>query len=160
MRDGLESIRQVISRAIAVGDDGAEERMDARIDSIAPQPDRHRHRSWPKRCSRPDKQLEKISEQQALLSRPTKKSSCNTKCHVCWPILVKGQFHLMQEWLRPILTESIDNGRDLERLKQQLESMLENYQQVENAFESAQGKGNESCAEHCCSVVPTLSQPS
>jgi hypothetical protein len=53
--------------------------------------------------------------------------------------LVKGQFHLMQEWLRPILTESIDNGRDLERLKQQLEKMLENYRQVERTFESARG---------------------
>ena len=34
MRDGLESIRQVISRAIAASGDGAEERMDQRIDSI------------------------------------------------------------------------------------------------------------------------------
>jgi hypothetical protein len=51
--------------------------------------------------------------------------------------LVKGQFHLMQEWLRPILSESIDNGRDLERLRSQLDSMLENYQQVESSFHAA-----------------------
>ena len=48
--------------------------------------------------------------------------------------LVKGQFHLMQEWLRPILTESIDNGQDLERLNSQLQAMLESYQEVERSF--------------------------
>ena len=56
--------------------------------------------------------------------------------------LVQGQFHLMQEWLRPLLEESLDNGRDLGELKSRLESMLENYQRVEDAFNS--GTGNES----------------
>ena len=42
----------------------------------------------------------------------------------------------MQEWLRPLLEESLDNGRDLEGLKAQLETMLANYQQVQDAFES------------------------
>ena len=51
--------------------------------------------------------------------------------------LVRGQFHLMQEWLRPILSESIDNSRDLEQLKQQLETVMATYQEVENSFESA-----------------------
>ena len=43
----------------------------------------------------------------------------------------------MQEWLRPILSESIDNSRDLEQLKQQLETMMATYQEVESSFESA-----------------------
>jgi len=48
--------------------------------------------------------------------------------------LVKGQFHLMQEWLRPILDESLDNGRDLGKLQEQLEAMLENYSAIEKSF--------------------------
>jgi hypothetical protein len=51
--------------------------------------------------------------------------------------LVKGQFHLMQEWMRPLLEESIDTGRDLEQLKQQLETVLQSYQEVEASFQSA-----------------------
>ena len=53
--------------------------------------------------------------------------------------LVKGQFHLMQEWLRPLLEESLDNGRDLGELKSQLEAMLENYQRVEDSFNAGTG---------------------
>ncbi len=138
MRDGLESIRQVISRAIAASGDGAEERMDERIDSI-------RHSLTASAAQLSDtlrsttKQLEKVSEQQAL-SPPEQKVLVQHKVPRVLADLVKGQFHLMQEWLRPILTESIDNGRDLERLKQQLESMLENYQQVEQSFAATQTK--------------------
>jgi hypothetical protein len=40
----------------------------------------------------------------------------------------------MQEWLRPILSESLDNGRDLDKLQTQLEAMMQNYTQVEQAF--------------------------
>jgi hypothetical protein len=138
MRDGLESIRQVISRAIAVGSDGAEERMDARVDSI-----RHSLTASASQLAETlqstTRELEKVSEQQAL-SPPEQRVLVQHKVPRVLADLVKGQFHLMQEWLRPILTESLDNGRDLELLKQQLESMLENYQQVEQSFAPAQVK--------------------
>ncbi|MEM6779996.1 MAG: hypothetical protein AAF670_20240, partial [Planctomycetota bacterium] len=49
--------------------------------------------------------------------------------------LVKGQFHLMQEWMRPLLAESIDNGRDLSRLHDQLEAMMQTYTEVEGALQ-------------------------
>ncbi|MEM6978852.1 MAG: hypothetical protein AAF539_04230, partial [Planctomycetota bacterium] len=52
--------------------------------------------------------------------------------------LVKGQFHLMQEWMRPLLTESIDNGRDLSRLQSQLDTMLQTYTDVEKALQQGQ----------------------
>jgi len=48
--------------------------------------------------------------------------------------LIKGQFHLMQEWMRPLLTESIDNGRDIDKLLKQLDQMMQTYQQVESAL--------------------------
>ncbi len=135
MRDGLESIRAVISRAIAASGDGAEERMDARIDSI-----RHTLSAsgaqLAETLNATSQQLEKITEQQ-ILQPPDQKVFVQHKVPRVLADLVKGQFHLMQEWLRPILSESIDNGRDLERLKTQLEAMLENYQQVETSFQSA-----------------------
>ncbi len=142
MRDGLESIRQVISRAIAVGSDGSEERMDARVDSIR-QSLSATGSQLAETLQSTSKQLERISEQQAL-QPPDQKILVQHKVPRVIADLVKGQFHLMQEWLRPILTESIDNGRDLERLKQQLESMLENYQQVEKSFDAAQPKPDDS----------------
>jgi hypothetical protein len=80
------------------------------------------------------KQLEQISQQQAL-QPPDQKVLVQHKVPRVIVDLVKGQFHLMQEWLRPILEESVDNGRDLQRLRTQLESMLANYREVERTFE-------------------------
>ncbi len=136
MRDGLESIRQVISRAIAVGDEGAEERMDARIDSL-------RHSltvtgsELAEKLQATGRQLERIAEQQASAEPPDQKVFVQHKVPRVLADLVKGQFHLMQEWLRPLLAEAIDNGRDLDRLRAQLDSMLANYQQIEKTFDSA-----------------------
>jgi flagellar biosynthesis/type III secretory pathway chaperone len=82
------------------------------------------------------RQLEQISQQRAM-QPPEQRVLVQHKAPRVLADLVKGQFHLMQEWLRPILDESLDNGRDLNRLQQQLESMLETYQQVEDSFEAA-----------------------
>ncbi len=137
MRDGLESIRAVISRAIASSGDGAETRMDERIDSL-----RHTLSASGSQLAETlqatSRQLEKISEQQAL-APPDQKVFVQHKVPRVLADLVKGQFHLMQEWLRPILDESLENGRDLNGLKTQLDAMLESYQKVESAFESNQG---------------------
>lgn len=122
MRDGLESIRQVISKAISVTDTSAEDRMDDRIASI---------RTVLQSTS---DQLQAIAKQQAT-DPPSQKVLVQHKVPRVLADLVKGQFHLMQEWLRPIMEESIDNGRDLERLQKQLESMMQNYQSVQDSFE-------------------------
>jgi type VI protein secretion system component VasK len=144
VRDGLESIRQVIARAIAVGNDGAEDRMDARIDSVR-QSLTTTGSQLAQSLQSTTKQLEHISEQRAL-DPPDQKVLVQHKVPRVLADLVKGQFHLMQEWLRPILDESLDNGRDLNRLQQQLESMMETYQQVEDSFESAGQPTDESDA--------------
>lgn len=139
MRDGLESIRAVISRAIAVGGDGKEERMDERIDSL-----RHSLTASAEQLSETLKatgtQLERISEHQATSQPPDQRVFVQHKVPRVLADLIKGQFHLMQEWLRPILTESIDNGRDLERLKNQLDAMQENYREIESTFDAATGE--------------------
>ena len=134
MRDGLESIRQVISRAIATSDDGSEERMDARMDALR-QSMAATGNQLVEKLQATSERLEEISEQRAL-SPPEQKVLVQHKVPRVLADLVKGQFHLMQEWLRPLLEESLDNGRDLEGLKAQLEMMLANYQQVQDTFES------------------------
>ena len=132
MRDGLESIRQVISKAIAASGDGSEERMDARIDLL-----RHSLAASAAQLSESfestAQELQKVTHQQAQ-NPPEQRVLVQHKVPRVLADLVKGQFHLMQEWLRPILTESIDNGQDLERLNSQLQAMLESYQEVERSF--------------------------
>ncbi len=133
MRDGLESIRQVISKAIATRDSGAEDRMDARIDSVR-QSLSTTGATLAQTLANTGKQLEKISEQQAL-APPDQKILVQYKVPREMADLIKGQFHLMQEWLRPLLSESIDNGRDLDRLAKQLESMTASYAKVESTLD-------------------------
>ena len=137
MRDGLESIRQVISKAIAAQNNGAEERMDARIDSIR-QALSTSGSHLAETLESTGKQLEAISKHQA--TPPDQKVFVQHKVPRVLADLIKGQFHLMQEWLRPILEESIDNGRDLSKLGDQLESMLATYDQIEDEFDSAGGE--------------------
>ncbi len=137
MRDGLESIRQVISRAIATQNDGAEDRMDARIDSI--------RQTLSASGSQLAESLQSTSKQLADISRhqatpPDQKVFVQHKVPRVLADLIKGQFHLMQEWLRPILSESIDNGRDLSKLQEQLNNMLATYDQIEDEFDSAGGE--------------------
>jgi hypothetical protein len=49
----------------------------------------------------------------------------------------------MQEWLRPILNESIGNGRDLQRLKEQLDLLSSNYREIEATFDAARTEEEE-----------------
>ena len=142
VRDGLESIRQVISKAIAIGRDGAEQRMDDRVEGLRKSLTESGGR-LAETLQATSQQLQQIAElqaQQQQLAPPDQKVFVQHKVPRVIADLVKGQFHLMQEWLRPILNESLDNGRDLERLQSQLNTMLENYEMVEATFQSAKKK--------------------
>ena len=138
MRDGLESIRQVISKAIVAQNNGAEERMDARIDSIR-QALTSSGSQLSETLSATSRQLEAISQHQQTVEPPDQKVYVQHKIPRVLADLIKGQFHLMQEWLRPILEESIDNGRDLTKLQEQLDNMLTTYTEIEKEFDSASG---------------------
>ena len=48
--------------------------------------------------------------------------------------LLRGQFHLMQEWMRPVLEGSIESSRDLQRLQAQVAAMLEQYREVDESL--------------------------
>ncbi|MEC8474552.1 MAG: AAA family ATPase, partial [Planctomycetota bacterium] len=132
MRDGLESIRQVISRAIAARDEGAEDRMDSRVaelrDGIT-----HTADQLSQSLEATSQELAKLATQQAN-EPPQQRVLVQHKVPRVLADLVKGQFHLMQEWLRPILSESLDNGRDLDQLRAQLEAVMGNYTDIEKAF--------------------------
>ena len=141
MRDGLEAIRAVIARAVASGDQGADERMDARVDSLR-QALNTSTAKLSESLAATGKQLEIISQQQAA-SPPDQKVYVQHKVPRVLADLVKGQFHLMQEWLRPLLSESLENGRELDQLKHQLESMLESYRHVEETFNAAETKSTD-----------------
>ncbi|MEM9588765.1 MAG: AAA family ATPase, partial [Planctomycetota bacterium] len=134
MRDGLESIRQVLSKAVAMTGSGAEDRMDSRIDSLRQsltQSGEKLAHSLNQTCQH----LEQMSQERTQ-NPPEQKVFVQHKVPRVLVDLIKGQFHLAQEWLRPILNESIDNGRDLQRLQDQLQSMLKNYEEVERVFAS------------------------
>ncbi len=117
--------------------------MDARIDSL-----RHSLTAsgteLAEKLQTTGQQLEKLAEQQAHALPPDQKVFVQHKVPRVLADLVKGQFHLMQEWLRRFLAESIDNGRDLDRLRKQLDAMLQNYQQIEATFDAASGDQSQS----------------
>ena len=138
MRDGLESIRQVISRAIAGRDDEAEERMDSRVEQLREGMNRTADQ-LSQSLQATSQELAKLATQQAT-DPPQQRVLVQHKVPRVLADLVKGQFHLMQEWMRPLLAESLDNGRDLEKLKNQLEAMMQNYTDVENSFNQQQPK--------------------
>ncbi len=132
MRDGLESIRQTIAKAIAAGGEATEARMDERVESL-------RHSvtqagvELVESLRTTGKTLEQISQQQAL-QPPDQKVIVQHRIPRVLVELVQGQFHLMQEWLRPILSESVDTSRDVDRMRQQLEKLLATYSEAEAAI--------------------------
>ncbi|SMP51492.1 MoxR-like ATPase [Neorhodopirellula lusitana] len=133
MRDGLESIRQVIAKAIAMEDHSVEEKMDARVDSLR-QTLLAMGESVARQMQTTGNRIEDLTKQQAI-TPPEQKVLVQHKVPRVMAELIKGQFHLMQEWMRPLLTESIDNGRDIDRLLKQLDQMMQTYQQVESVLE-------------------------
>ncbi len=132
MRDGLESIRQTMAKAIAVGGEATEMRMDERVESL-------RHSvtqagvELAGSLQSTSKALEAISRQQAL-QPPDQKVVVQHRIPRVLVDLVQGQFHLMQEWLRPILSESIDTSRDVDRMRSQLEKLLATYTEAEKSI--------------------------
>ncbi|TWT67300.1 DNA repair ATPase [Allorhodopirellula solitaria] len=133
MRDGLESIRQVLAKAIAMTDHSGEERMDARIDTL--------RQSLLAIGDSLSHQMESTGSQIENLARQNAATPIEQKVLVQHKVprvmaeLIKGQFHLMQEWMRPLLTESIDNGRDIDRLLKQLDQMMQTYRDVEDVLD-------------------------
>ena len=135
MRDGLESIRQVIAKAIATDGDASNQRIDNRIDTIRQsiQSATDRLASVLESTSR---ELQTISRQQAA-SPPDQKVLVQHKVPRVMLDLIRGQFHLMQEWMRPVLEGSALQGRELTQLKIRIEALMKTYVDMQNELESA-----------------------
>lgn len=133
MRDGLESIRQVLAKAIAMTDHSGEERMDARVDTLR-QSLLAIGESLSHQMHATGSQIENLARQNAA-APVEQKVLVQHKVPRVMAELIKGQFHLMQEWMRPLLNESMDNGRDIDRLLKQLDQMLQTYQAVDDVLQ-------------------------
>ncbi len=133
MRDGLESIRQVIARAIALQGDGSDTRMDDRFgelrQSVVGASDRIAIV-----IESTAKQLETISKQQAL-AVPDQKVLVQHSVPRVMLDLIRGQFHLMQQWLGPLLEGSNLQGRELQQLRERLDEMLTSYAALQDQLE-------------------------
>ncbi len=138
MRDGLESIRQVIARAISGHGEGAEQRMDERFDSLRSSLATATEQLAVVLQSTAG-QLQKISEFQAA-NPPEQNVTVQHKVPRVMLDLIRGQFHLMQEWLRPILEGSAVQKRELEGLRARIDSLLDTYVRLQAELESATDK--------------------
>lgn len=138
MRDGLESIRQVIARAVAAQDDSAEVRMDERVDALR-QSFSNAGQQLADALQQTSTQLQTISRQRAE-QPPEQKYIVQHKVPRVMLELVRGQFHLMQEWMRPLVMESGQNGRQLSDLKKLVETTLANYDRLRSELEDASEK--------------------
>ncbi|QDS92993.1 ATPase involved in DNA repair [Roseimaritima multifibrata] len=137
MRDGLESIRQVIARAVASGGDSAEVRMDERVENLR-QSFSAAGQQLTEALQKTSKQLEQISTQQAS-NPPEQNVIVQHKMPRVMLNLIRGQFHLMQEWMRPLTMEATRNGKDLEKLKSLVETTLQDYDRMQTELEGAAG---------------------
>lgn len=139
MRDGLESIRQVIAKAVASQGDAADRRLDDRIDTLRQSVQNASDRIAVVLEST-GTELQTISRQQAA-SPPDQTVVVQHKVPRVMLDLIKGQFHLMQEWLRPVLENSNLQGRELAQLTTSIEALLKTYTEMQRELELAQENG-------------------
>ena len=135
MRDGLESIRQVIARAIPTDGEAMNQKMDSRIESI-----RQSVQSASDRLATvlesTSTELQTISRQQAA-SPPDQTVLVQHKVPRIMTDLIRGQFHLMQEWMRPVLEGTTLQGRELTQLKNRIEALMKTYTEMQKELETA-----------------------
>lgn len=126
MRDGLESIRRVIQQGIATrGDSDAQERIAEHLARLSQSLDGNHH-GIGEAVRETSQQLQRLAEQTAV-SPPEQRVLVQHKVPRVLLDVVRGQFHLIQEWLRPLVAESGSNGKEVQRLRSAIEDMLKQY---------------------------------
>lgn len=137
MRDGLESIRRVMQQAVASrGGDAATERIADHLAKLSCLFDADRH-ILSDAVRETAVGLQRIAERQAS-DPPEQKILVQHKVPRIMLDVVRGQFHLMQEWLRPLLAETDGNGKELARLREQIEQALHQHEQLRTLLEESQ----------------------
>lgn len=135
MRDGLESIRQVIARAITHDGDSADLRMDERFQTLKV--------GLTGATDRIAVALESTSQQLLAISQTQAANPPEQHVTVQHTVprvmldLIRGQFHLMQEWLHPILDGSVVQGKELQQIKDKIDETMQIYIKLQTELESA-----------------------
>jgi superoxide dismutase len=135
MRDGLESIRQVIARATGQSSDQAEVRMDDRFRTLKDELTEATQRIAGALEST-SQQLMTISQIQAA-NPPQQHVTVQHKVPRVMLDLIRGQFHLMQEWLRPILEGTVVQSKEIQQIKAKIDETMRTYQKLQSELESA-----------------------
>jgi MoxR-like ATPase len=135
MRDGLESIRQVIARATGQSSDQAEVRMDDRFRTLKDELTEATQRIAGALEST-SQQLMTISQIQAA-NPPQQHVTVQHKVPRVMLDLIRGQFHLMQEWLRPILEGTVVQSKEMQQIKAKIDETMRTYQKLQSELESA-----------------------
>lgn len=148
MRDGLESIRKTLQQAAAAHGDrlqGAHAVQDsiaeglARIGQVL-----DRNQDQLGRAVRDSSQsMEKLVDR--LTGQPTVLDPAPQPIEQRYLIqhkvprvvldVVRGQFHLIQEWLRPLASHAENQGQEVQRLRGAIETLLERYEQLRSELE-------------------------
>lgn len=137
MRDGLESIRQVIARGIAASGEGAQQRMDERFSELRQGLTVASERMADVLQST-TAELQKVNQQQAA-GPPQQHVTVKHSVPRVMLELVRGQFHLMQEWMRPVLENTTGQSHEMQKLRGQIEQLLGSYSLLQSQLESAAG---------------------
>lgn len=135
MRDGLETIRQAIVRATTAHGDATEVRMDERFDALRAGLALSGER-LAEILANAAKQLEKLSQAQAA-GPPQQHVTVQHSVPRVMLDVVRGQFHLMQEWMKPLLEGTVGQHREFHELRTQVESLLGGYARLEAELQAA-----------------------
>lgn len=139
MRDGLESIRRVMQQAVASRvDNDANERIAEHLSrlSVVIGDESHRLGDAVKETAEGLKQIvERSKTESAEAESLDRKVIVQYKMPRVVLDVVHGQFHLIQEWLRPMLEQSNGNGQQMDRLRTSVEAMLGQYERLKETLE-------------------------
>ncbi|TVQ01865.1 MAG: AAA family ATPase [Planctomycetaceae bacterium] len=135
MRDGLETIRQAIVRATATHGDASEIRMDERFDTLRTGLTRSGDQ-LADTLAVAAKQLERLGEMHAA-GPPQQHVTVQHSVPRVMLDVVRGQFHLMQEWMKPLLEGTVGQNREFNELRGQVESLLSGYARLQGDLEAA-----------------------
>jgi len=134
MRDGLESIRRVLQQGIAARGDSATQELIAehlgRLGGVlagnqAQLGDAVRDTAG---------QLRQLVEQSAS-DLTERRVLVQHKVPRVLLDVIRGQFHLIQEWLRPLAAEAQGQGREVERLRKAIEQVVVQYEKLKTDLE-------------------------
>lgn len=136
MRDGLEAIRRVMQQAVASrGDADANERIAEYLARLSDSVEAERQQ-LSEAVRETATELSRIAQRQAA-DPPEQRVLVQHKVPRVMLEVVRSQFQLMQEWLRPLLAATSGNGKEMDRLRAQMEHSLRHYERLRDSLEEA-----------------------